>query len=74
MYQENVYDDEAEFMSCKRACYETDLLQQDAIELISFPSTSKRVFGECGRRGGYMELVGIVIRALLVGFWSSDDD
>lgn len=59
VYQENVYDDEAEFMSCKRACYETGLLQQDAIELISFHSTSKGVFGECGRRGGYMELVGI---------------
>ncbi|KAL7579986.1 hypothetical protein ACA910_004978 [Epithemia clementina (nom. ined.)] len=59
VYQENVYDDNAEFISCKRAAYETGLLERDAIELVSFHSTSKGVFGECGRRGGYMELVGI---------------
>jgi len=59
VYQENVYDDDAEFVSCKRAAYETGLLDDDAIELVSFHSVSKGVFGECGRRGGYMELVGI---------------
>jgi alanine transaminase len=59
VYQENVYDEKAEFVSCKRAAFETGLLQQDAIELVSFHSTSKGVMGECGRRGGYMELVGI---------------
>lgn len=59
VYQENVYDDDAEFVSCKRAAHETGLLEEDALELISFHSTSKGVFGECGRRGGYMELVGI---------------
>ena len=58
VYQENVYDDNAEFISCKRAAYEMGLLDRDAIELVSFHSTSKGVFGECGRRGGYMELVG----------------
>jgi len=58
VYQENVYDDNAEFYSCKRAAYDTGLLQRDGIELVSFHSTSKGVFGECGRRGGYMELVG----------------
>ena len=59
VYQENVYNDESEFVSCKRAAYETGLLDEDAIELVSFHSVSKGVFGECGRRGGYMELVGI---------------
>jgi alanine transaminase len=58
VYQANVYDETAEFVSCKRACFETGLLQADAIELVSFHSVSKGVFGECGRRGGYMELVG----------------
>lgn len=58
VYQENVYEG-AEFVSCKRAAYETGLLDDDALELVSFHSTSKGVFGECGRRGGYMELVGI---------------
>jgi len=59
VYQENVYDENAEFYSCRKAAFDTGLTQEDAIELISFHSTSKGLFGECGRRGGYMELVGI---------------
>lgn len=59
VYQENLYDDEAVFESCKKAAAETGLLDEDAIELVSFHSTSKGLFGECGRRGGYMELTGI---------------
>jgi len=58
VYQENVYEDGAEFYSCKRAAYELGLLDDDSLELASFHSTSKGVFGECGRRGGYVELVG----------------
>mmetsp|Transcript_7690 Transcript_7690/g.21400 ORF Transcript_7690/g.21400 Transcript_7690/m.21400 type:complete len:532 (-) Transcript_7690:50-1645(-) len=59
VYQENVYGENMEFISCKRAAYETGLLDDDALELVSFHSTSKGVFGECGRRGGYMEIVGL---------------
>ena len=59
VYQENVYTQDATFFSCKRAAHETGLLEEDAIELVSFHSTSKGVFGECGRRGGYMELTGM---------------
>jgi alanine transaminase len=55
VYQENVYN--GEFYSCKRAAFDCGLL--DDIELVSFHSISKGVFGECGRRGGYMELTGI---------------
>ena len=55
VYQENVY--EGEFYSCKKAAFDCGLL--DDIELVSFHSVSKGVFGECGRRGGYMELTGI---------------
>lgn len=58
VYQDNVYDENAEFVSAKRAAYEVGLLEQDAIELASFHSTSKGLYGECGHRGGYMELVG----------------
>jgi aspartate/methionine/tyrosine aminotransferase len=58
VYQENVYDDNAEFVSAKRAAFETGLLERDAIELVSFHSTSKGLYGECGHRGGYMEVVG----------------
>jgi len=54
VYQENVYD--GEFYSCKRAAADTGLLNK--VELASFHSVSKGVFGECGRRGGYMELSG----------------
>jgi alanine transaminase len=63
VYQENVYEDGAEFYSAKRAAHDLGLLDDDdkpdGIELVSFHSVSKGVFGECGRRGGYMELVGI---------------
>ena len=55
VYQENVYD--GEFYSCKRAAYDCGVLND--IELVSFHSISKGVYGECGRRGGYMELTGI---------------
>jgi alanine transaminase len=63
VYQENVYDEKEEFYSCKRAAYDCGLLKKNngsgiGIELASFHSTSKGVFGECGRRGGYMELTG----------------
>lgn len=68
VYQENVYDEDVQFYSAKRAAYDMGLLQNDhdgtgsssssKIELASFHSVSKGVFGECGRRGGYMELVG----------------
>lgn len=60
VYQENIYDETAEFYSCKRAAYDLGYLEEgnEHIELASFHSTSKGVFGECGRRGGYMELSG----------------
>jgi len=58
VYQKNVYVEGAEFYSCKRAAADTGLIDDDGIELVSFHSTSKGLFGECGRRGGYMELVG----------------
>jgi len=58
VYQENVYEEGSEFYSCKLAAHEAGLLDNDSLELASFHSTSKGVFGECGRRGGYVELVG----------------
>lgn len=58
VYQENIYDDKAEFVSCKRAAHDMGLIEDNSIELASFHSTSKGIYGECGRRGGYMELVG----------------
>ena len=35
-------------------------LPQGDVELFSYHSVSKGFLGECGRRGGYMEMVNIV--------------
>ena len=40
----------------------------DSFELVSFHSTSKGIIGECGRRGGYMELCGFDSKVLGLGF------
>lgn len=59
VYQANVF--EGEFKSFK---YVLRKMQQenpgkfDHVELASLHSTSKGMIGECGQRGGYMELVG----------------
>lgn len=57
VYQENVYGN-TPFYSAKRAAHDCGLLENEGVQLVSFHSVSKGVFGECGRRGGYMELVG----------------
>jgi len=54
VYQENVYAEGKSFTSFKK-------VMRDAganIALASLQSTSKGFYGECGRRGGYMELNG----------------
>ena len=48
VYQENVY--KAEFVSFAR------VLGSDEIPLFSMHSTSKGFYGECGHRGGYLEI------------------
>eukprot|EP00584_Thalassiosira_punctigera_P020222 CAMPEP_0172552090 /NCGR_PEP_ID=MMETSP1067-20121228/43614_1 /TAXON_ID=265564 ORGANISM="Thalassiosira punctigera, Strain Tpunct2005C2" /NCGR_SAMPLE_ID=MMETSP1067 /ASSEMBLY_ACC=CAM_ASM_000444 /LENGTH=471 /DNA_ID=CAMNT_0013340007 /DNA_START=339 /DNA_END=1754 /DNA_ORIENTATION=+ len=59
VYQENVYREGDEFFSARRAADELGLIKDDAIQLCSFHSVSKGVTGECGQRGGYVEMVGI---------------
>lgn len=62
VYQKNIYSD-IQFHSMKKVLRS---LQKDTnnsgfydnVQLASLHSTSKGVFGECGQRGGYMELVG----------------
>lgn len=59
VYQENIF--RSEFVSFKKVLAELlnarpDLYSQ--VQLASLHSTSKGVSGECGQRGGYMELVG----------------
>ena len=54
VYQRNVYVPDREFLSAKKIALETPGCEN--MELVSFHSTSKGLIGECGRRGGYMEL------------------
>lgn len=59
VYQENIF--KGKFVSFKKIL--SELIEQDPqtykhVQLASLHSTSKGVSGECGQRGGYMELVG----------------
>jgi len=51
VYQENIYHSNKTFVSARRA-----LGSSTDVEIASFHSTSKGFTGECGLRGGYMEL------------------
>jgi alanine transaminase len=57
VYQANVYVEDKEFISAKKVAIETPGCER--LQLVSFHSTSKGFIGECGRRGGYMELHNI---------------
>lgn len=60
VYQENVFSG-AEFHSMKKVLRKLQKEHPgiyDNVQLASLHSTSKGVSGECGQRGGYMELVG----------------
>lgn len=59
VYQENVF--RSKFVSIKKVLMDLREKDFDAyknVQLASLHSTSKGVSGECGQRGGYMELVG----------------
>ena len=56
VYQENVYADGKKFTSMRKIVHDAGLT--DKLACLSFQSISKGYYGECGRRGGYMELTG----------------
>ncbi|GMM28561.1 alanine transaminase [Martiniozyma asiatica (nom. inval.)] len=59
VYQENVY--EGEFISIRKVLkklQQIDPVKYEHVQLASLHSTSKGMIGECGQRGGYMELNG----------------
>ncbi|XP_002075264.2 alanine aminotransferase 1 isoform X1 [Drosophila willistoni] len=66
VYQDNVYDKNSKFYSFKRVAYELGEPYRNQ-ELVSFLSTSKGYLGECGIRGGYMEVVNLCpnVKAML---------
>jgi len=55
VYQENVYGGK-EFTSFKKVVRQ---MGYNDLPLVSYHSVSKGFYGECGRRGGYMEVVGL---------------
>ncbi|XP_076886862.1 alanine aminotransferase 2-like [Bidens hawaiensis] len=57
VYQENVYAPDKKFHSFKKVCRSMGYGDKD-IPLVSFQSVSKGYHGECGKRGGYMEVTG----------------
>ncbi|KAK3220634.1 hypothetical protein Dsin_014604 [Dipteronia sinensis] len=57
VYQENVYVPEKSFHSLKKVSRSMGYGEED-ISLVSFQSVSKGYYGECGKRGGYMEITG----------------
>ncbi|XVE51778.1 hypothetical protein DITRI_Ditri02bG0068500 [Diplodiscus trichospermus] len=57
VYQENVYVPEKKFHSFKKVSRSMGYCEQD-ISVVSFQSVSKGYYGECGKRGGYMEVTG----------------
>ncbi|XP_051944468.1 alanine aminotransferase 2-like isoform X2 [Hippocampus zosterae] len=58
VYQGSVYDADSEFVSYKKRLYELGPPLAHTLELASFHSASKGL-GECGLRGGYVELVNM---------------
>ncbi|XP_051944247.1 alanine aminotransferase 2-like isoform X2 [Hippocampus zosterae] len=59
VYQDNVYADGCEFHSFKKVLFEMGPEYSNTVELASFHSTSKCYMGECGFRGGYMEIINM---------------
>ena len=56
VYQENVYTEFQRFVSFARVLHD---LHETTVPLFSFHSVSKGFLGECGHRGGYVELRNI---------------
>ncbi|XP_052207093.1 alanine aminotransferase 2, mitochondrial-like isoform X3 [Diospyros lotus] len=57
VYQENIYVPDKKFHSFKKISKSMGYGEKD-ISLVSFQSVSKGYYGECGKRGGYMEVTG----------------
>lgn len=55
VYQANIYTDKKEFISFKKVKSKMPA-PYNKTDLFSYHSTSKGVMGECGIRGGYMEM------------------
>jgi len=59
VYQENIYQDERPFVSARRVAHELGEPYRSGLEMMCFHTVSKGSLGECGLRGGYVEMVNI---------------
>ncbi|XP_030584218.1 alanine aminotransferase 2-like [Archocentrus centrarchus] len=59
VYQDSVYGQDKEFISYKKVLSEMGKTYADTVELVSFHSLSTAYIGECGLRGGYMEVINM---------------
>lgn len=59
VYQDCVFGENSKFLSYKRVLSEMGPPLAETVELASFHSASKGFMGECGLRGGYVELLNL---------------
>ena len=56
VYQENIYNSRRPFVSARKVLGAMPEPYRSNTEIISFHTVSKGAYGECGLRGGYMEM------------------
>eukprot|EP01024_Parvocaulis_polyphysoides_P064103 TRINITY_DN7435_c0_g1_i2.p1 TRINITY_DN7435_c0_g1~~TRINITY_DN7435_c0_g1_i2.p1 ORF type:complete len:546 (-),score=69.98 TRINITY_DN7435_c0_g1_i2:270-1826(-) len=64
VYQENIYQDERPFIAARKVMYEMGAPYASGVEMLSFHTVSKGTLGECGLRGGYVEMTNIHPKAV----------
>ena len=63
VYQPNIYSEDLPFISFKQVLCEM-IEEAPNVQLFSFHSTSKGYTGECGKRGGFVELFNVSEKVL----------
>ncbi|MED6245640.1 hypothetical protein ATANTOWER_005958 [Ataeniobius toweri] len=59
VYQDSVFGQEKKFLSYKKVLFEMGSSYSEMVEMVSFHSISAGTMGECGLRGGYMEVINM---------------
>jgi alanine transaminase len=59
VYQTNVYAESKQFVSFRKVVTEMGDKIATTVPVVSLQTTSKGLYGECGRRGGYMEVMNM---------------
>jgi glutamate--glyoxylate aminotransferase len=57
VYQENIYNDSQPFIPARKVLNTMPEHIRNGLQIVSFHTVSKGAYGECGLRGGYMEMV-----------------